>query len=363
MKKMLIIIISLFLISCSNSTIKIGFTAGLTGPLADEAIATRNGFILAVEELNENGGIIGKEIDIYIKDDASDINVANNVAIEFNQEKVNLIVGPFLSSMEGVVNTGMKNFNHLYVSPSMSTSNLSGIDDNFFRVIGDNLLMARDLFQVVENSKAERILILQDVNNKAFTDVLKNELVSQLANSKSALIGIQEIEDEINSEAILEVIKIGNVDGVIILTGSIKASRILQTFYANDVKTNNFVSTWALSNALIVNAGIASEGLYGVGFYDAFSQDERIKAFREKYIERFDSPPASTSILAYDAMMLLAKAIEDADSTKVAKVKKALKEIGRFQGVTGEFEINEFGDAIRPYARLRIIEGEIRAIK
>ncbi len=72
MGKLIIILIALlFVLSCSDNTVEIGFKAGLTDILSEEGVSTRNGVILAVEEINDNGDINGKLIEGVIKDDAS----------------------------------------------------------------------------------------------------------------------------------------------------------------------------------------------------------------------------------------------------------------------------------------------------
>ena len=65
---------------CQNSEpIKIGFSGGLTGRLADLGLNGRNGVILAVEEINRNGGVAGRQIELLIRDDRQDPDVARTV--------------------------------------------------------------------------------------------------------------------------------------------------------------------------------------------------------------------------------------------------------------------------------------------
>ncbi len=363
MKKLIIILITLlFLLSCSDNTLKIGFTAGLTGILAEEGVSTRNGFILAVEEINDNGGINGKLIEGVIKDDASNLENGYEINQSFDEENINLIVGYFLSSMEPAVREGMDTYNHLYVSPTMATANLSGEDDHFYRVIGDNHLMAKDIYDLIQESNTNRILIVQNTANRALTEVLKEDLIKFLTKDNAPLVGLYEIEETIDYGDIIQNIKSSNAEGVVILTGSIQASELLQRMQLEGLETTNFVSTWALSAELISKAGTAAEGLYGVGFYDANTTDPHVVEFIVKYENRFNQTPTSTSILAYDAVYLLKEAIQQAGSTKVQKVKEALDEIESFHGVTGPFELNNTGDAIRPYEKLIILEGQLRSV-
>lgn len=361
MKKLVCIILCILLVGCSNQPIKIGFTAGLTGILADEAIATRNGYLLAIEEINEAGGINGRLIEPIVKDDESSNDTLYLVNQTFNEEDVHLIVGPFISSSEPEVRRAMTEFNHLFVSPSIATSNLSDEDDNFYRVIGDNHIMAKSLYDLVLKTDIKSVVIVQDTDNLALTEVLSEDLTKYLIGSNIDFLGSIDLSASTDLDEIVDAIKFANPDGVLFLAGSVNVAKLLQKMDLRDLNVNKYVSTWALSTELIKNAGLTSEGVYGVGFYDAYSNDSRILEFREAYLNRFNTQPASTSLLAYDAVYLLKQGLENADSENVEDVKAALDNISSSEGVTGQFELNEYGDAIRPYTHLIIIDGEIRA--
>ncbi len=67
-------LIAVILFSCQREKppFKIGFVGGLTGRYSDLGVSGRNGAMLAVEEINENGGIRGRKILLIAKDDRQD---------------------------------------------------------------------------------------------------------------------------------------------------------------------------------------------------------------------------------------------------------------------------------------------------
>ncbi|MBW1797231.1 MAG: ABC transporter substrate-binding protein, partial [Deltaproteobacteria bacterium] len=85
---------------CENKKpVKVGFVGGLTGRLSYLGTAGRNGVILAVEEINEAGGINGRPVELITRDDGHDPKVAVKVDRELIGEGVVAIIGHMTSSM------------------------------------------------------------------------------------------------------------------------------------------------------------------------------------------------------------------------------------------------------------------------
>jgi len=96
--------VSLFVFNqvCFADTLKIGWLSSLTGPLSSAAIAENQGVELAVEEINKNGGILGKQIELLTRDTAGDPTKAVNFAQQLAfTDKVQFVIGP-VNSGEGL---------------------------------------------------------------------------------------------------------------------------------------------------------------------------------------------------------------------------------------------------------------------
>ncbi|MGE0796335.1 MAG: ABC transporter substrate-binding protein, partial [Acidimicrobiia bacterium] len=83
----------------SGEPIKIGVTISLSGPAGTIGETQLAGIEMAVDELNEGDGILGRPVDLVVKDDASDpTKAAQNMRELVDQEEVKLVFGPTLSS-------------------------------------------------------------------------------------------------------------------------------------------------------------------------------------------------------------------------------------------------------------------------
>ena len=113
MKKIMFLLatVTLFLIGCggkkdaaSSDVIKIGVIAPLTGDLAQYGTPAKDGFQLKVDEINAAGGINGKKIELVIEDNKGDVNESVSIFKKLKgQDKVDMIVGPIISSTSNAV--------------------------------------------------------------------------------------------------------------------------------------------------------------------------------------------------------------------------------------------------------------------
>ena len=86
-----------------SDSIIIGGIAPLTGNVAIYGTTATNGAKLAVEEINANGGILGKQIDFRVEDDKGDITEATNAYNKLVDEGMVALLGAITSQPTGAV--------------------------------------------------------------------------------------------------------------------------------------------------------------------------------------------------------------------------------------------------------------------
>ena len=84
--------------AASSEPLKIGASLPLTGDFAEPGVAAKQGYEIWQQLVNENGGLLGRQIELIIKDDQSDQNV---IVADYNaliqKDKVDLLLGTFSS--------------------------------------------------------------------------------------------------------------------------------------------------------------------------------------------------------------------------------------------------------------------------
>lgn len=161
--------------------IKMGFLGGITGPLEQLTPPILAGAQLAVDQVNEQGGIIGNKLTLIPGDSTcADATAAASAADRLvNTEKVVAIVGPMCSgaTISAANNAGIPG-NTVLVSPSATAPSITGLDDNdlLFRTAPSDAYQGQMLANLL-GSKGIKEVAITYVNNdygKGFSDAFAN---------------------------------------------------------------------------------------------------------------------------------------------------------------------------------------------
>jgi branched-chain amino acid transport system substrate-binding protein len=102
-----------------KSAIKIGASLPLTGDFSEPGKAARQGYQVWQKTVNDSGGLLGRKVQIVVRDDASD---QNTVVADYNalisREKVDLLLGTFSSLLNIPASTVAERNRMLYVEPA-----------------------------------------------------------------------------------------------------------------------------------------------------------------------------------------------------------------------------------------------------
>lgn len=358
----LVVALCLVLTGCSEEPpLKIGFVGGMTGRVADLGVAGRDGVIFAVEEKNLAGGISGRMVELVARDDQQDADVAKRVVGELFEEQVVAIIGPMTSSMAVVIKPVIDADRTVTISPTVKTDQLSAQDDFFFRVTTPLSSNARQLAtQVVNDLHLQKIAVVYDVSNRAFTETWLDYFKTALQEHGGVVI----VEEEFNSSPtvhflpIAERIMASSPDGVLLLSNAIDTALLAQQFGKLGSQTPLFCSEWAFTTDLISFGGRAVDGMSSYHSFNANSENPHYLAFKEKFIQRFGYTPAFASVLAYDATSFLFAAL--ANNPAREGLKESLLEIGSYQGLQSQFKVDRFGDVERQLFLTIVEDGQFK---
>jgi len=167
----------LLVAGCSaKEPVKIGFIGGMSGRVADLGVAGRNGAVLAIEQKNAAGGINGRKLELLVRDDEQKPEVAGKVVAELLAQKVELIIGPMTSSMAFAILPQIEASQTILLSPTVTSSALSGKDDHFLRVCGNTRDYAEKSadFQYRQQNR-RTVAAVYDLNNREYSEMWMNE--------------------------------------------------------------------------------------------------------------------------------------------------------------------------------------------
>lgn len=368
MKNILKIIIlftsSLTFLSCDKNQILLGFSAELTGINADLGVQGRNGVTLAVEEINESGGINGKRIKLLIKDDQGTPEKAMEADKELIKSGVIAIIGHMTSSLSIASIPLMNKEKTVLLSPTTSSEKVTGIKDYFFRVQGSLGFSARILGEYADQDKnIKNVLILLDSKNKEYGIPFKTNFLNGFqreSQKKADTIEFSSLDDFSWNNKIKE-INTDLYDGILIIASPVSTAVIIQAIRKKDKRLIIFSSSWSANQYLIQHGGRAVDGIFLAKTAVVNTEHPNHLSYANKYMARFGRPPSFAANNGYHAAKLLAIALEKNNGEKqgLAQVLSNLKKYEYFYGKSG---LDEFGDAYSKAMILTIHDGTFKKI-
>lgn len=335
------------LISCGGGeadTIKIGVAGAHSGDLASYGLPTVNAAELVVEEINANGGIDGKTVELVIEDDQCLPEVAANTAAKLVSEEVVAVIGHICS---GATNTALPIYLEeelVAISPSATNPGLAEFE-NFFRTIApDDAQSALQVEFVVEELGLTQVAVLHDkgdygkgladfalgyLEEKDGVDVLLYEGVTVGAVDYSAII------NRIDAEG-AEIVIWGGYHP--------EASKLVDQMRSRGMDTL-FIGGDGIMDETFVNvAGEAAEGVYATSAKST-EGNTLAEEYTENHIEKYDSEPGPFFQEGVSAAIALLNAIDAAESTEYQAIIDALQS-EYVDTPVGNISFDEDGNAI-----------------
>lgn len=354
----IIIILSFIAFYFDNKNIQIAFIGSLSGKYLVLGNSVVKGIKLALEEQNYKLG--GKKIDLIIKDNNSNKERNNKIIKDFIKDDIKIVLGNITSSMtKESLATINKEKNIILFSPTASSNEFSGIDDNFFRIYTPNSRKKfKELIEIFKKKSYKRNYIIYDQENESYT---KNyaSLYEQEYKSQDKNAVFRGVTFKNNYNALVNEIKQFDADIVFIATNTIDTAKIIQYLKLKKLNKQVVVSGWAFTSTLIENCGQACNGVLSVISYEKNSKKDEYINFVKKYEKRYKEKPSFYTLKGYELIKILDKVLKIANEDNV---KKAILKIKRFDGLLGEIVFDKYGDIYNKTKIYMIKNGEFKVI-
>ncbi|WP_448071925.1 ABC transporter substrate-binding protein [Georgenia yuyongxinii] len=162
----------------AGEPLKIGTLLPVTGSLSQFGPPTITGVDLAVQEINEAGGVLGQDVEVSHKDssDADNAQVATQSVTELVSENVSIIVGAASSQVTRNVLDDVTGAEIVQISPANTSTSLSGVSDFYFRTAPPDTVQGDVLGNLIINDGYANlaILVLNDEYGTGLRDVVQS---------------------------------------------------------------------------------------------------------------------------------------------------------------------------------------------
>lgn len=319
------------------------YRLGAAGPWTERYGAmNKRGIELAVEHINAKGGVRGRKLEIVMRDDEGSGEKAAGIALEFIQDKSILAVIGHVNSGAMVAAAKVYDGYLPAVATTATSPDLTGVSPWVFRVISSDSTNGMDLARFSNALGHRRAVILYENNpygrglTRSFERNFNGEVLSADPISES---GSQDFSP------FVDYFKRVNPD-VVFVAGTEQSGLALM----REVRRQGFVADfmggdgWA---GVVLDTALA-EGAYLGTPFSAVDPRPEAQQFVSSFRAKFGLTPDGNAALAYDATMLLARAIEEGGASR-DEIREWLANIPAdkpFKGVTGAIRFGPDGDPI-----------------
>jgi len=331
--------------------IRVGVYGDLSGQTSSFGESTRNGILMAIDEINAAGGIGGRKVEAIVEDDQGQPQQASTVVTKLiNQNKVHAVLGEVASSNSLAAAPRAQEAKIPMITPSSTNPAVTKVGDYIFRVCFTDDFQGAVAAKFATNTlKAKKAAILGDFNSdysKGMSQYFTQEFTGaggQIVAQQSYTNTDADFKGQLTNirSAAPDVIFVPGYYGQVgVIAKQAKELGITAPLLGGD--------GWD-SPKLFELGGTALNGAYMVNHYSVDDPSPAIQKFVAAYKAKYNGTvPDAIAALAYDAMNVLADAIKRAGTTDPAKLRDAIAATQNFSGVTGSISINSSRDAVKP---------------
>ncbi|MGQ0648596.1 MAG: ABC transporter substrate-binding protein [Gemmatimonadaceae bacterium] len=320
-------------------------------------VMSKRGIDLALEEINAQGGVRGRRLDVVAQDDSSDGMHAVRVASDFYADATVLGVVGHIESGTMVAAARIYDQGLVAISSTATSPSLSGMSPWVFRVISSDSVNGRDMAAHARRLGLRRAAVLYENNSygrglsDAFTRHFQGEVVSIDPIASDSVSDIEPNVSWARSQHPDVVFVAGTSSSGIAVLREAERQGFRTTFMGGDGWLG-VVSAGALAERVVIATPFTTE-----------DPRDDVRRFTQAFRARYGEVPDGNAALAYDATRLLARAIEEAGTSRVG-VRDWLRDHlpgAPFQGVTGSIQFTPSGDVIgKGFVMTRVVAGALR---
>jgi branched-chain amino acid transport system substrate-binding protein len=335
----------------SGGAIKVGIYGDLSGQTSSFGQSTKNGALMAIDEINAAGGINGRKVEWVMEDDQGQTQQASTVVKKLiNQDKVVAVLGEVASSNSLAAAPVAQEAKVPMITPSSTNPAVTQKGDYIFRVCFTDDFQGAVAAKFAANTlKARKAAILGDFNSdysKGMSKFFREEfarLGGSIVSEQTYTQTDADYKGQLTSirSAAPDVIFVPGYYGQVgVIAKQAKELGITAPLLGGDGWDGP--PLWDLG-------GTALNGAYMVNHYSVDDPSPSVQKFVAAYKAKYAGvAPDAIGALAYDAMNVLADAIKRAGTTESVKLRDAIAQTRNFAGVTGSITINETRDAVKP---------------
>ena len=328
--------------------IKIGAIFAVTGPASFLGAPEEKTAEMIVEQVNADGGILGRPVELIVKDSGASPEKAISFANQLIEEdKVAAIIGPSTSGESMQIKELCQKAGTPLLSCAAAEAIVAPVASYVFKTPQKDSYVARWIFKTMQDMGIEKIGVV--AANTGFGNAGKGQL-EKFAPEYGIEIAIAETYDKGATDltSVLTKLKARNVEAVVNWSIVPAQSIVPKNMKQLGMDIPLFQSHGFGNIKYVEAAGQAAEGiifpcgrlLVAEKLPDSDPQKENLVAYKTSYESKYDEAVSTFGGHAYDALMIALEAIKNAGSAERAAIRNAIEDIDNFPGTGGVFDFS-----------------------
>jgi len=328
--------------------IRIGAIFAVTGPAANLGLPESRTLQMLVDDTNASGGILGRKIELIVKDSQGSTEKAVSFAKQLVEEDgVLAIIGPSTTG-ESMALKGYSDQNEqILISCAAAATIVQPVAKWVFKTPQMDSFAAQAIFATMKKLGISRFGAV--VSNTGFGQGGKAQL-EKLAPQSGLTLAITEVYDSTATDltAVLAKVKAQNVQAVVNWSVEPAQSLVPKNMKQMGFDVPLFQSHGFGNIAYVTAAGKAADGiifpagrLLVAGVLPAsHPQKQVLSAYKKEYEAKFGDEVSTFGGHAYDAFLILTEAVKKAGGTDKYKVRDAIESLKGLVGTAGVFSFS-----------------------
>lgn len=348
--------------TANAQTIKLANVAELSGGGATVGTNWKNGIDLAIEEINAKGGILGRKIEVTHADSQSNPGVARAQVQKALDGEPYVLLGPGYSGSVKVTAPLAAEAGITQIMGGEAAELTQGGNKFLFRTsFGQQSSMPKVAKYMAEDLKAKSVAVVW-VNNdfgKGGRDVILKEFAKRnvkVAADLSTEAGQADFAADVSK------IKSAAPDAVFVYVNEEESARILKELKRQGVTVPLMGETTLIGQKVVELAGDAANGARGHVGLTTDAPVDLVKAFREKFVKKYNYVPDHNGIKGYLSIYMIKAATEKMGKVDSKGVADALHGLtvtaAKEPGILMDVTFDQNGDIDRQGFLVEIVDGK-----
>lgn len=349
--------------TATGDTIKVGSYYPLTGDLANFGTSSNNGIQLAISEINDKGGLLGKKVELLAEDDRGMQQEATSAVQKLiDKDRVLAILGEAVSTNSIAGGQVCQEKGVPMITPSSTNPQVTQIGEFIFRTCFLDDFQGEVMARFAANTlKVKKVTIFCDNGNDYSLGLSKffKENFEKLGGEILSTEYYQKNDPDFSAQ--LAKIGAAKPEAIYVPGYYTQVGQIAQQARRLGVNVPLLGGDGWDAPTLLSIGKEALNNCYFSNHYTVEDTDEVVQTFVKKYKAKFGDVPDSAAALGYDSGMILFDAIKRANSTDRRAIRDAIAQTKDFIGVTGKITIGPKRDAVKSAVIVGIEDGHYKA--